>query len=120
MWWSCAITGGCPLVTERAPAPAPNHMLTGWVSRFIMGLERRVFYAGTKNAPRLFKEMQYKGAEYRVVQGIDRGLWKWSVSVAGMVLTGQEETRPAAIAAAEKAIDRALKKYTVTHQRREG
>jgi hypothetical protein len=37
-----------------------------------------------------------------------------------MLLTGQEETRPAAIAAAEKGIDRALRKYTLTHQRREG
>jgi hypothetical protein len=64
--------------------------------------------------------MQYQGADYTVVQAIERGDWKWSVSVAGIVLTGHEETRPAAIAAAEKAIDRALRKYSLTRQRREG
>jgi hypothetical protein len=64
--------------------------------------------------------MQYQGAEYTVIQSIERGVWKWSVSVAGMVLTGHEETRPAAVAAAEKAIDRALRKYTLTRHRREG
>ena len=52
--------------------------------------------------------MEYQGTEYTVVQGIERGVWKWSASVAGVVLIGQEETRSAAVAAAEKAIDRAL------------
>ena len=52
--------------------------------------------------------MRYRDIEYTVVQGIERGVWKWSAAVAGMVLTGQEETRSAAVAAAEKAIDRAL------------
>ena len=52
--------------------------------------------------------MEYRDTTYTVLQGIERGIWKWSVSVAGMVLTGQEETKSAAVAAAEKAIDRAL------------
>jgi hypothetical protein len=52
--------------------------------------------------------MEYRGSEYQVVQGIERGVWKWSTSVAGVVLIGQEETRSAAVAAVEKAIDRAL------------
>jgi hypothetical protein len=52
--------------------------------------------------------MEYQGTEYTVVQGIKRGVWKWSASVAGLVLIGQEERRSAAVAAAEKAIDRAL------------
>jgi hypothetical protein len=52
--------------------------------------------------------MEYQGTTYTVVQGIERRIWKWSVSVAGMVVTGQEETKSAAVAAAEKAIDRAL------------
>jgi hypothetical protein len=52
--------------------------------------------------------MEYQGTTYTVVQGIERRVWKWSVSVAGMVLTGQEETKSAAVAAAEKAIDRTL------------
>jgi hypothetical protein len=52
--------------------------------------------------------MEYRGTEYTVVQGIERGVWKWSTSVAGVVLIGQEETRSAAVLAAEKAIDRAL------------
>ena len=41
----------------------------------------------------------------RLVQGIERGVWKWSASVGG---TSSEQTRPAAVTAADKAIDRAL------------
>ena len=52
--------------------------------------------------------MKYRGVEYTVVQGIERGIWKWSASVEGMIVTGNEQTRPAAVTAAEKAIDRAL------------
>jgi hypothetical protein len=52
--------------------------------------------------------MKYREIEYSVVQGIGGHLWKWSASVAGAVGTGQAHTRPAAIAAAEKAIDKAL------------
>jgi hypothetical protein len=52
--------------------------------------------------------MNYRGVEYTVVQGIERGVWKWSASVEGMIVTGNEPTRPAAVIAAEKAIDRAL------------
>jgi DNA-directed RNA polymerase alpha subunit len=52
--------------------------------------------------------MKYRGLEYTVVQGIERGVWKWSASVAGVVLVGKAETKPEAVAAAEKAIDRAL------------
>ena len=43
-----------------------------------------------------------------MVQGIERGIWKWSAYVEGMIVTGNEQTRPAAVTAAEKAIDRAL------------
>jgi hypothetical protein len=53
--------------------------------------------------------MEHRDIEYHVVQGIElRGVWKWSVSVECMIVAGQEQTRPEAIAAAEKAIDRAI------------
>jgi hypothetical protein len=52
--------------------------------------------------------MEYRDIEYAVVQGIGRGVWKWSASVAGVVIMGNEQTRSAAVAAAEKSIDRAL------------
>ena len=52
--------------------------------------------------------MQYRGIEYTVVQGIGRGVWKWSASVAGVVMMGQEAIKSEAVVAAEKAIDRAL------------
>jgi hypothetical protein len=52
--------------------------------------------------------MEYRGINYTVVQGIERRVWKWSVSVDGIVLTGQTETRSEAVAAAENAIERAL------------
>ena len=52
--------------------------------------------------------MEYRGIEYSVVQGIRRDLWKWSSSVANVVITGQSHSKSEAVAAAEKAIDRAL------------
>jgi hypothetical protein len=52
--------------------------------------------------------MEYRGFEYTVVQGIERGVWKWSVSVKGVVVMGQRPTRSEAVTEAEKAIDRAL------------
>ena len=50
--------------------------------------------------------MRYRDIEYTVVQGIERGVFKWSASVAGVVITGQEPSKSAAVAEAEKAIDR--------------
>jgi hypothetical protein len=52
--------------------------------------------------------MRYRDIEYTVVQGIERGVFKWSASVAGVVITGQEPSKSAAVVQAEKAIDRAL------------
>jgi hypothetical protein len=52
--------------------------------------------------------MKYRDIEYSVVQGIERGVWKWNASVAGVVITGQEAIKSEAVIAAEKAIDRAL------------
>jgi hypothetical protein len=52
--------------------------------------------------------MEYRGIEYTVVQGIKRGVWKWSAFVAGSKKFGQKSVRSAAVAAAESAIDRAL------------
>jgi hypothetical protein len=57
--------------------------------------------------------MEYRDIEYAVVQGIERGVWKWSASVAGVVIMGEQPTRSAAAGAAEKAIDRALGKKPV-------
>jgi hypothetical protein len=52
--------------------------------------------------------MEYRDIEYTVVQGIRRNLWKWSVSVANVVITGQSYSKSEAVVEAEKAIDRAL------------
>ena len=52
--------------------------------------------------------MDYRDIEYTVVQGIGRHLWKWSASVADVVITGQAHSKSAAAVEAEKAIDRAL------------
>ena len=52
--------------------------------------------------------MEYRDFEYTVVQGIERGVWKWSAPVEGVIVMGNEQTRPAAVTPAEKAIDRAL------------
>lgn len=52
--------------------------------------------------------MKYRDFEYTVVQGLGRQLWKWSVSVADVVIMGQAATKSEAVAEAERAIDRAL------------
>ena len=52
--------------------------------------------------------MKYRDIEYAVVQGIGRHLWKWSASVADVVIMGQAHSKSAAVVEAEKAIDRAL------------
>jgi hypothetical protein len=52
--------------------------------------------------------MEYRGFEYTVVQGIERGVWKWSAAVGCVIVAGNEQTRLAAVTAAEKAIDRAI------------
>jgi hypothetical protein len=52
--------------------------------------------------------MEYRHIEYALVQGIGGNIWKWSATVAGVAITGQEHTKGGAVVAAEKAIDRAL------------
>jgi hypothetical protein len=52
--------------------------------------------------------MKYRGIEYAIVQGIGRQVWKWSASVAEVVIRGQAATKSEAVAEAERAIDRAL------------
>jgi len=52
--------------------------------------------------------VKYRDIEYAVVQSIDRGVWKWSASVAGVVMIGREATKSEAVAAAQNAIERAL------------
>jgi hypothetical protein len=52
--------------------------------------------------------MKYRDIEYTVLQGIERGVWKWSASVTGVVIKGHAEVKSKAVAAAERAIDRAL------------
>jgi hypothetical protein len=52
--------------------------------------------------------MEHRGIDFTVLQGIQRGVWKWSAFVAGARIFGQESCRSVAMAAAESAIDRAL------------
>ena len=54
--------------------------------------------------------MEHRGVEYRIVQGIQRGLWKWSVETETGTGTklGTSDSRDAAMTAAKRAIDNAL------------
>jgi hypothetical protein len=64
---------------------------------------------GTKKSVPIFTEMEYRGIEYTVVQGIGRQVWKWSVSLDNRVpIRGQAAIKSEAVAEAERAIDRAL------------
>lgn len=54
--------------------------------------------------------MEYRGIEYKIIQGIERGVWKWSVSLGDpkIIKVGQAKNKQDAVAEVERAIDRAL------------
>ena len=54
--------------------------------------------------------MRYLDIEYTVVQGIGRGVWKWSASVTGVVINGHAAIKSEAVVAAEKAGARSEKR----------
>jgi hypothetical protein len=53
--------------------------------------------------------MVYKGFDFNIIQGIQPGVWKWSVLTGGSQgKTGESKTKPNAVVAAWRAIDQAL------------
>jgi hypothetical protein len=51
--------------------------------------------------------MEYRGVEYSIVQGIERGTWRWTVSVrADETKSGLASSKPDAATKAENVIDR--------------
>jgi hypothetical protein len=52
--------------------------------------------------------MEHRGVEYRIIQGIKRGFWKWSVETETGTKSGTSDSKAAAMAAAKHAIDTAL------------
>ena len=54
------------------------------------------------------ERMEYRGVEYRVIQGIKRGFWKWAVDTAAGTRVGTSDSRDSAVSAAKRTIDRLL------------
>ena len=52
--------------------------------------------------------MEHRGVEYRIMQGIKPGDWKWSVETGTGTKSGISDSKDAATAAAKRAIDNAL------------
>ena len=53
--------------------------------------------------------MEYRGVEYSIVQGVERGKWIWSSSFdTNIKNSGEASNKPAAVIEAERAIDRVL------------
>jgi hypothetical protein len=52
--------------------------------------------------------MEHRGVEYRIIQGIKRGFWKWSIDTETGTKSGSSASKAAALAAAKRAIDNAL------------
>jgi hypothetical protein len=50
--------------------------------------------------------MEHRGVEYRIIQGIQRGPWKWSVETGTGTKSGISDSKDAAMAAAKRAIDK--------------
>jgi hypothetical protein len=54
------------------------------------------------------REMEYRGKQYSVVQGLDT-MWKWSVpALVGQTKSGKKESHAAGVGAAQRAIDKSL------------
>jgi hypothetical protein len=47
--------------------------------------------------------MEHRGVEYRIIQSIQRGLWKWSVETETGTMSGASDSRDAAKRAIENA-----------------
>ena len=52
--------------------------------------------------------MEHRGVQYRIIQGIKRGLWKWSVETETGTKSGTSDSKDAAVIAAKRTIDNAL------------
>ena len=52
--------------------------------------------------------MEHRGVEFRIMQGIKPGDWKWSVETETGTKSGRSDRRDAAVIAAKRAIDNAL------------
>ena len=52
--------------------------------------------------------MEHRGVEYRIIQGIKRGFWKWSVETETRTKSGISNSKNAAMNAAKHEIDIAL------------
>lgn len=52
--------------------------------------------------------MEHRGIEYRIIQGIERGFWKWSVETEAGTKSGTSDSKGAAVVAAKRTIDNAL------------
>ena len=52
--------------------------------------------------------MEHRGVEFSVVQALSRKLWRWYLTINDAWLSGEAETQQAAVAEAQKAIDRAI------------
>ena len=63
---------------------------------------------GKKHDSNNLESMEYRGIEYTLVQGVKPGVWKWTTSAANLLIMGKAPSRPAAVAAVERAINKAL------------
>jgi len=53
--------------------------------------------------------MKYREIEFTITQGFGQRMWEWSTTtVAGVMVMGRAHSDAAAVAAAEKAIDKVL------------
>jgi hypothetical protein len=58
--------------------------------------------------------MEYRDVEYTIVQGIERGTWKWTVSLGKDISkSGQAIGKPEVAAQATRVISKALAPKTV-------
>jgi hypothetical protein len=70
---------------------------------------RKARYMDNPNGKGITSGMKYRDVEYSIVQAIERGKWIWSLSLdTNTKQSVQADNKPAAVIAAERAIDRAL------------
>jgi hypothetical protein len=49
--------------------------------------------------------MEHRGVEYRIIRGIQRGFWKWSVETKTGTKSGTSNSKDEAMNAARRSID---------------
>ncbi len=101
-----AEAGRGPIRVRAERQQRHRHAIFGICQLFLSA--SRFLSRTTGRAARWF-EVEYRGKQYTIVQGVEPGTWKWTVRLDEKTArSGTDKTRAAAMSTVERLIDRAL------------